>query len=99
VDKQNHQMDLAPGAFPISDKLFEAFRSFTAASKVSGLTAENIDREADYARMRLRLELATANNSNEAGIRVLLEADPQVLKGIDAMADARKMLDNNLALK
>jgi carboxyl-terminal processing protease len=99
VEKQNHRMDLSAGEFAITDKLFEAFRGYTAAQKESGLSAENIDREAEYARMRLRLELATANYSNEAGIRVLLESDPQVLKGVEVMPEARKLLDNNLAMK
>lgn len=99
VEKQNHRMDLSPGEFAITDKLFEAFRNYAVSDQENGLTAENIDREAEYARMRLRLEIATANNSNEAGVRVLLEADPQVLKAVEHMPDARKMVDNNLAMK
>ena len=99
VDKQSHRMDISPGEFAITDKLFEAFRNYTVANKENGLSAENIDREADYARNRLRLEIATANNSNEAGIRVLLEADPQVLKAVEEMPEARKMVDKNLAMK
>jgi carboxyl-terminal processing protease len=98
VEKQNHRMDLSPGEFAVTDKLFEAFRSFTSAQKESGLTAENIDRDAEYARTRLRQEIATANNSNEAGIRVLLEADPQVIKAAELMPDARKLVDKNLAM-
>ena len=98
VEKQSHRMDVSPGEFAITDKLFEAFRNYTVADKENGLSAENIDREAEYARTRLRLEIATANNSNEAGIRVLLEADPQVLKAVEVMPEARKMLDNNLAM-
>ena len=98
VDKQSHRMDVSPGEFAINDKLYEAFRNYTVANKENGLTAENIDHEADYARTRLRLELATANNSNEAGIRVLLEADPQVLKAVELMPEARKMVDKNLAM-
>lgn len=99
VEKQNYLMDFQPGAFQINDKLFEAFRSFTIAEKANGLTAENIAAEADFARTRLRLELATANNSNEAGIRVLLEVDPQILKAMEVMPDARKLAETNLASK
>jgi hypothetical protein len=53
----------------------------------------------DFAKTRLREELATANNSNEAGIQVLLEADPQVLKAIDSVAQARQALDRYTAQK
>ena len=97
VDRQNHQWSIAPDAFPITDRLFEAFRSYTLANKQNALTAENLAAEAEYARMRLRMEIATANYSNEAGIQVLLERDPQVLKAVEVMPEARGFVDNNLA--
>ena len=99
VEKQSHRGDVSPGEFAVTDKLFEAFRNYTVSIKASGLSAENIDREAEYARTRLRQEIATANNSNEAGIRVLLEADPQVVKAADLIPDARKLIDKNLATR
>ena len=45
------------------------------------------------------MEIATANYSNEAGIQVLLERDPQVLKAVEVMPEARGFVDNNLASK
>jgi len=83
----------------ISDKLFEAFRSYTVADKASGLSVENLNSQADFAKTRLREELATANYSNEAGIQVLLEVDPQILKAMEAMPEARRMLEKNVATK
>lgn len=99
IDKQNFAMSLPGNAFQINDRVFEAFRSFTVAEKANGLTAENINAQIDYAKTRLRLELATANYSNEAGVQVLLEVDPQVQKAIEVMPDARKLAEANLALK
>ncbi|MBX3296702.1 MAG: S41 family peptidase [Acidobacteria bacterium] len=99
VDRQNHQWSIAPDAFPITDPLFDAFKAYTLANKQNALTAENLAAEADYARMRLRMEIATANYSNEAGIQVLLERDPQVLKAVEVMPEARGFVDNNLASK
>ncbi len=99
VEKQNYNPTLQPNDLQISDKLFEAFRNYTVSIKENGLTAENINLQIDYAKSRLREELATANYSNEAGIQVLLETDPQVLKGLDAMPEARKFLEKNLANK
>ncbi|HQU93404.1 MAG TPA: S41 family peptidase, partial [Pyrinomonadaceae bacterium] len=99
VEKQNHQMDIPSGKFQIDDRMFEAFKAFAAGDKENGLSAANIDAESEFARTRLRLELATANYSNEAGIRVLLEVDPQVLKAIEVMPDARKLAETNIALK
>jgi carboxyl-terminal processing protease len=99
VDRQNQTPTVQPGAFLITDKLIEAFRNFTVADKNSGLTAENVNLQLEFAKTRLREELATANNSNEAGIQVLLEADPQVLKAIDSVAQARQALDRYTAQK
>lgn len=99
VEKQNHQMDLPAGKFQVDDRLFEAFKNFTVSDKENGLTAENVAAESEFAKTRIRLELATANYSNEAGIRALLEADPQVQRAIEAMPEARRMLDTNVARK
>ncbi len=89
VDKQNFQLRVVPGSFEISDQLFDTFVKATVAESASGLSAENLAADAAYARMRLREELATANHSNEAGFQVLLESDPQVLKAVESMNEAR----------
>ena len=99
VDKQNYNLTVAPSEFQINDKLLEAFRNFIAKDKENGLTAENINSQIDYAKSRLREELATANNSNEAGQQVLLETDPQVLKAIDAIPEAKKLQESILVKK
>ena len=99
VEKQSHAMDIQADKFKIDDRMLEAFKAFAIAEKLNGLSAANIDAEADFARTRLRLELATANYSNEAGIRVLLEVDPQVLKAVEVMPEARKLAETNLARK
>lgn len=91
ADKQSFNVTVQPNEFQINDKLFEAFRAFVVADKANGLTAENINSQADYAKSRLRAEIATANYSSEAGQQVLLETDPQVLKAADALPEARKL--------
>ena len=97
VERQDQSLTISPNAMPVSDKLFEAFRSYTVADKASGLTAEHLNAQVDFAKTRIREELATANYSNEAGIQVLLEVDPQILKAIEVMPDARRMLERNVA--
>lgn len=94
VEKQNFAMALLPGELPVNDRLYEAFRAYTVSVKENGLTAENIDSQIDYAKSRIREELATANHSTEAGSQVLLETDPQVLKAIEAMGDARRRVES-----
>lgn len=94
-DKQNFRVVLAPNDFQVSDKLVDAFRSFAAADKSSGLTAENVNGQLDYAKIRIREELATANYSSEAGIQVLIEIDPQVAKAIESMPEAAKLSESS----
>ena len=97
VDRQNQSLTLPSNSLPITDKLLDAFRNYTVADKKSGLTAENINSQIDFVKTRLREELATANYSNEAGIQVLLEVDPQILKAIEVMPNARKLAERNVA--
>jgi len=96
VEKQNYNQTVQPNEFQIDNKLLDAFRAFIVKDKLNGLTAENINSQLDYAKSRLRDEIATANNSTEAGQQVLLETDPQVLKAIDAVPEAKKLLETNV---
>lgn len=91
AEKQSFKLSVMNDEFIINDKLFEAFRAFTAADKANGLTAENINTQIDYAKARIRMEIATANYSSEAGQQVLLEVDPQVLKGVEQIPEAAKL--------
>jgi carboxyl-terminal processing protease len=94
VERQKNNMTVQPNEFQINDKLLEAFRAFVEKDKALGLTAENVNSQLDYAKTRLREEIATANYSSEAGAQVLLEIDPQVLKAIEALPEARKLAEN-----
>lgn len=99
AERQNQQISLPPNAFPISDALVDAFRNQAVSVKENGLTADVINANIDYVKLRLRMEIATAHYSNEAGVQVLLEADPQILKAIEVMPDAKRMVEKNLASK
>jgi carboxyl-terminal processing protease len=94
VDKQSYKTVIQPADLTITDKMLDAFRSFAVSNKDNGLSTENLNGQNDYIKTRLREELATANYSNEAGIQVLLETDPQIAKAVEALPDARKMIDN-----
>ena len=98
-EKQNFNLVVPPNEFQITDRLMEAFRNFAVKNKENGLTVQTFNNQLDYAKARLRAELATANYSSEAGVQVLLETDPQVLKAVESIPEARKLLDKNLANK
>lgn len=93
VEKQNFRQTLQPNEFGINDRIFDAFRSFATADKENGLTIEIVASQSEYAKTRLREELATANYSTEAGVQVLLESDPQILKAIESMARATRLVE------
>lgn len=96
VDRQKNNQTVGNGEFQINDQLLEAFRKFAAEDKTNNLTAESLNSQLDYVKTRLREEIATANYSSEAGAQVLLESDPQLLKAVEVMPDARKMLETFL---
>lgn len=91
-DKQTFAPTLDPNDLQINDRLLEAFRAFAVADKANGLTAENINSQLDYAKARIRQELATASYSTEAGAQVLLENDPQLKKAVESMTEAQKLV-------
>ena len=47
VDRQNQQLNVPPGAFEVSDRLFESFRSYIAADKTYGLSVEAMNANID----------------------------------------------------
>jgi hypothetical protein len=79
--------------------LLEAFKAFAANDKANGLTVDNLNGQIEYCRTRIREELATANYSTEAGVQVLLETDPQILKAIESMSQAAKLTESAAVMR
>ena len=94
VDKQNYKTVIQANDLTVSDKLYEAFKNYVVSNKENGLTAENLAGQVDYSKVRLREELVTATYSNEAGVQVLLESDPQLAKAVESMPEAKRMSEN-----
>jgi carboxyl-terminal processing protease len=82
------------GDYAINERVIEAFRSFVRTDAESHLTAQQLDEEMDFVKLRLREEIVTAAYSNDAGARVLLDSDPQVLRALEALPDARKLAES-----
>ena len=82
------------GDYPINERVVEAFRSFIRTDTESHLTPPQLDEQMDFVRLRLREEIVTAAYSNDAGARVLLDSDPQVLRALEALPDARKLAES-----
>jgi carboxyl-terminal processing protease len=79
---------------PVTDRVLEAFREFVRKdAETYALTPAQLEAEADYARLRIREEIVTAAYGNEAGLRAVLEGDPQLLRALEAFPDARRLAE------
>ncbi|HZI19463.1 MAG TPA: S41 family peptidase [Pyrinomonadaceae bacterium] len=78
---------------PVTDALVAAFRDFARRDPQSGLTVAQIDAEAEYVRLRLREEIVTAAYGGDAAGRFLLESDPQLLRALELLPEARALFE------
>ena len=94
VDKVQYGKSARSTDFPVNDRLLDAFRSFVRTQPDFQLTPAQMDEDLDFVKMRLRLEIVTAAFSNDAGARVLLDGDTQVLRALDALPDAKRLAES-----
>jgi hypothetical protein len=71
----------------------EAFRAFVHSKPEFQVTSAQVDEELEFAKLRLRQEIITASFSNDAGARVLLDNDAQVLRALEALPDAKRLAE------
>jgi carboxyl-terminal processing protease len=94
IDKVQYGRNAKPADYAITDRVVEAFRSFVRTRPENHLQPAQIDEELEFAKLRLRQEIITAAFSNDAGARVLLDSDMQVLRALEALPDAKRLADN-----
>ncbi|HEX8852398.1 MAG TPA: hypothetical protein VF754_02870, partial [Pyrinomonadaceae bacterium] len=82
-----------PTDLPVNERVLEAFRAYVRQHTETALTPAQIDAELDYVRLRLRDDLVTAAYGSDAGSRVLLDADPQMLRALDLLSEARNLAE------
>ncbi|HKC62700.1 MAG TPA: S41 family peptidase [Pyrinomonadaceae bacterium] len=94
VEKTDYNHNLRPTDYPVTDKVVQAFRDFVQHDGTLGILPQQIDEELDFVKLRIRDEIVTAAYSSDAGARVLLDSDPQVLRAIDALPEAKRLADS-----
>lgn len=94
VEKVQYGKTARPADYPITDRVLEAFRNFVRAQPDFHVLPTQVDEELDFTKLRLRQEIITASFSNDAGARVLLDSDVQVLRALEALPDAKRLADN-----
>jgi carboxyl-terminal processing protease len=94
VEKVQYGKGAKATDLPINDRVVEAFRSFVRTQTDLQVLPAQIDEELEFTKLRLRQEIITAAFSNDAGARVLLDSDAQVLRALDALPDAKRLADS-----
>ncbi|HEY0543840.1 MAG TPA: S41 family peptidase [Pyrinomonadaceae bacterium] len=82
-----------PTDYPITDRVIDAFRSFLQRDPKQRLNPSQIDEEMEFVKLRLRNEIITAAYAGDAGNRVLLDGDLQLMRAIEALPDAKRLAE------
>jgi carboxyl-terminal processing protease len=94
VDKVQYDRTVKPSDFPITDRVVEAFRNFVRKDATRHLQPGQIDADLDFVKLRLRDEIVTAAFGADSGQRALLESDPQALRAISVLPDAKRLAES-----
>ena len=93
VEKVQYGKNAKPTDFPITERVLDAFRNYVRTEPANQLQQAQVDEDLDFVKLRLRQEIITAAFSNDAGARVLLDSDVQVLRALDALPDAKRLAE------
>src|SRR6185437_15384211 len=94
VEKVQYGKNARATDLPITDRVVEAFRNFCRTQPELQVQPAQVDEELEFAKLRLRQEIITAAFSNDAGARILLDSDVQVLRALEALPDAKRLADS-----
>ena len=94
VERVEYRRDPKATDYPINDRVLEAFRNYIRKEQAQHLQIAQLDAEMDFARLRLRQEMITAAFGADAGQRILLESDPQTLRAIGVLPDAKRLAES-----
>ncbi len=99
TEKQSFENVVPGGKLDVPEGLYDAFVSYAVADRENRLSRPNFAAETEYARDKLREQLATARYSSEAGQQMFIEQDPQVMKAVESMPEARKLVETIMVRK
>lgn len=94
IDKTDFDHNLRQSDYPMGEAVVKAFREFVQRDGNLGIQSAQIDEEMDFVKLRIREELVTAAYASDAGARVLLDSDPQVLRALEALPEAKRLAES-----
>ncbi len=94
VEKIQYGRNPKVSDYAITERVIEAFRNFVRTDVESNLTTAQVDEELEFVKLRLREQIVTAAFSNDAGARILLDSDPQIIRALEALPDAKRLAES-----
>jgi carboxyl-terminal processing protease len=94
IEKVTYNYNPRATDYPITERVVEAFVNFIKRDPEHGLQPAQIEEEMDFTKLRLRDEIITAAYNSDAGTRVLLDSDPQTLRALEALPDAKRLAES-----
>ena len=79
--------------FEVDEQVMNEFRKYLDDQKVPYTEAEMVENN-DWVRSNIKSELFISEFGQQEGLRVRAEGDPQVLKALDLMPQAKALADN-----
>lgn len=83
--------DLEPIDFPMTEKVFDAFKDYVAKDQNWKVFAPTLDKNRSYIEQQIRFYLATAAYGTVASVQVLTKDDPQIAKAVEMVPRARDL--------
>src|SRR5437588_1736748 len=94
VDKIDYDRSPKLADYAITDRVLDGFRAYVKKEQTRHLQSAEIDADLDFVKLRLRQETITAAFGADAGQRVLLESDPQALRAVSVLPDAKRLAES-----
>jgi len=83
-----------PTDFAVNDKVVAAFLDFVKRDTEAGITPAQVQRDIEYAKLRIRENLVNAAYGGDAATRFLLDSDPQTLRALELFPEAKALAAN-----
>jgi carboxyl-terminal processing protease len=80
-------------SFEVDDQIMKSFRDYLAKHNVR-YTEPELAENLDWTKRKIKQEIFMSNYGTAEGFKVLLEADPQVQKAVEAVPQARALYEN-----
>ena len=93
VKRTEYGYQLRGNEYHLSDQVIAAFRAFLRERRELQVSEDQLNRNIEYSRRRIRAEVITAAYGVEVGERFLIESDEQALRAVEEIPVAQRQTD------